>query len=85
MQTPDLTLVQKLAGAIIILMGAIWPLLEAFGWGLTDAQTIAITGAVTAFLAVAVAADAVIRFGRSKIAVAQVEKAPAARPRASSK
>ncbi len=66
MQTPDLTLVQKLGGAIMLLLGAIWPLLEAFGHGLTGQQTIAVTGFVTAFVSVAVIADAVIRNGRSR-------------------
>lgn len=72
MTTPSVTPVQALGAALMALMFATWPVLEAFGHGLTSTQTIAITGFVTAFVAVAVAADAVIRHGRAKVAAAAV-------------
>jgi hypothetical protein len=73
LSTPDITPVQKLGAALMILMGATWPVLEAFDVGLTDAQSVAIGGFVTAFVSVAVAADAIIRNGRSRVAAAKVE------------
>lgn len=81
-QTPDLTLVQKLGGAALLLLGSIFGLLEAFGHPLTNAQTIAISTTVTSFVSVAVVADAVIRNGRSRIAAAKAMPKPPATPRA---
>jgi hypothetical protein len=70
MKTPDVTPIQYLGASALILLGSAYGLLSAFGHPLTGEQTIAITGAATAFTTVAVAADAVIRSGRAKIAAA---------------
>lgn len=81
MSTPDLTTVQKISGAIMVLLAALWPLLEAFDYGLNTTQTVAISGFVTAFVSVAVLADSIIRSGRSRVAAAKVAK-PAPAPKA---
>jgi hypothetical protein len=61
----------------MLLLGSAFGLLEAFGHPLTNAQTVAIGSFVTAFVSVALVADAVIRNGRSRIAAAKaMPKAP---------
>lgn len=71
MATPDVTPIQMLGGGALALLGAIFGVFAAFGHALTGEQTIAISGLVTAFVSVAVVADAVIRNGRSRIAAAK--------------
>lgn len=61
MQTPDVTKVQ-----IIAFVGSLLALLTAFGLPLTEGQEQAIIDLVEKTAPLAIAADAVIRFGRSK-------------------
>lgn len=68
MQTPDVTPIQKLVGAAVMVVGSALTLLAAFGIELTVAQQGAITGFVGTVGTALVIADAVIRHGRSKIA-----------------
>jgi hypothetical protein len=65
--TPDVTPVQKLATAGGSLVAAILVLCNVFGWTTMDAvEGAAIVGVYVAFASVAMAADAVIRHGRSR-------------------
>lgn len=67
LSTPDVTPVQKLAGAGLVLLGAIVTLVNAFGWAEVDAiEGAAITGVYVAGAGFALAADAVIRNGRAR-------------------
>lgn len=65
MQMPDVTLVQKLVAAAAAASTAISTLLAVFGV-ISATQGGAITGAIMALGGVYVAADAVIRNGRSR-------------------
>lgn len=66
MNTPDVTLVQKLVGAVIAVLAALLPVLTAFGVSITTEQITAILGFATALGSAFVIADAVIRNGRSR-------------------
>jgi hypothetical protein len=70
--TPDITPVQKLGAALLAGLFALLALLKAFGVDIDEGQSTAIIGAATAFVAIAVAADAVIRHGRSNVAAAHL-------------
>ena len=67
LQTPDVTAVQKLAAAGLVLLGAIVALVNAFEWADIDSgEAAAITGVYGAFASVVVLADAIIRNGRAR-------------------
>lgn len=67
LQTPDVTAVQKLIGAGLVLLAAILTLVNAFEWATIDTmEAAAITGVYTAFGGVIVVADAIIRNGRAR-------------------
>lgn len=72
MKTPDVTPVQAIGAALMVLLAALWPVLDAFGVGLTTVQVVAVSAFVTQFVAFAVVADAVIRNGRARVAAAAV-------------
>jgi len=65
MNTPNITTAQMVA-----VIGAVFALLAAFGLHVTGAERGAIVNLATVLAPVLVAADAVIRHGRSKIAAA---------------
>lgn len=67
LETPDVTAVQKLSAAGLVLVGSLLALVNAFGWAeIGPAQIAAVSGTYTAFASVAVVADAVIRNGRAR-------------------
>ena len=66
LKTPDVTLMQKLVGAISLLIGAILTTAQSFGADLSGEQITQILGLWTAFAGVLVIADAIIRNGRSR-------------------
>ena len=72
LQTPDVTLVQKLVAAGAGLVGAVLTALAAFGVALDAAQISAILGLYTALGGVFVIADAVIRNGRAKMMATKI-------------
>jgi hypothetical protein len=79
MSKPDVTKVQAFGASALVLLGSGIALASAFGVTLTNTQITAITGFATAFVSVAVAADAYIRNGRAKIEAAKAGKPTAAR------
>lgn len=86
MQTPDITPIQKLVGAVVTVIGSLLTLLTAFGVELTAEQSGAILGFVGALGAAFVIADAVIRNGRARAlanpeSIREMERPPAARIR----
>jgi hypothetical protein len=66
MKTPDVTLMQKLVGAISALVVTGIGAAQAFGADLTVEQGAALLGLWTALGGVLVLADAIIRNGRSR-------------------
>lgn len=67
LQTPDITAIQKLVAAGLVLLGAVLALVNAFDWTTIDAgEATAITGVYTAFGSVLVLADSIIRNGRAR-------------------
>lgn len=64
--TPDITLMQKIVGAVTALIVAVLGLAQAFGWEITATQNGAILSLWTALGGILVIADAVIRNGRSR-------------------
>lgn len=67
LSTPDTTIVQQLAAAGLVLLGAVLTLVNAFGWAEISAeQAAAITGVYVAFSGLMVIADAIIRNGRAR-------------------
>jgi hypothetical protein len=67
METPDVTLIQKLVAAGAALLTAVLTLVAVFDWFTpTAAQLGAITGAYAALGGLALTADAIIRNGRSR-------------------
>lgn len=67
LDTPDVTPIQKLTAAGLVLLGSIMAMVNAFGWSTIDAtEAGAVTGVYVAFTGVLVVADAVIRHGRSR-------------------
>ena len=64
--TPDITLMQKLVGAISVLLVAVLGAVNAFGWDISPEQNGAVVTLWTALASVLVIADAVIRNGRSR-------------------
>jgi hypothetical protein len=79
MSKPDVTKVQAFGASALVLLGSGIALASAFGVTLTNTQITAITGFATAFVSVAVAADAYIRNGRAKIEAAKAMPKPAAK------
>lgn len=67
MEMPDITLVQKLVAAVSTAVGSILTVLLVFGV-VDPIQAGAVGGIITALGGVYVAADAVIRNGRSRVA-----------------
>lgn len=76
METPDVTLVQKLVAAVVAAVPVIGTLLIAFGVNVTPEQLGAVSGAIVALGGIYVIADAVIRNGRSRIVAAQKSDKP---------
>jgi hypothetical protein len=67
LETPDVTSVQKLVAAGLVLLGSLVALVNAFEWADVDAgEAASITGVYAAFGSVIVLADAIIRNGRSR-------------------
>jgi hypothetical protein len=67
LQTPDITLMQKVVGAVSALVVAGIALINAFGWTEIDAtESAALLGLWTALGGVLVLADAIIRNGRAR-------------------
>jgi hypothetical protein len=66
LSTPDITLMQKLVGAITLLITAGIGVAQAFGTNLTVGQSAALLSVWAALGSVLVLADAVIRNGRSR-------------------
>lgn len=66
METPNVTLVQKLVGAALTVASSLITLLVAFGVDITTEQIAAILGSLSAFGSFLVLADAIIRNGRSR-------------------
>lgn len=67
LETPDVTAVQKLSAAGLVLLGAILAMVNAFGWATIDAgEAAAVTGVYSSFAAFALIADAIIRNGRAR-------------------
>ena len=67
LQTPDVTAIQKLVAAGLVLLGAVLALVNEFEWAEIDAgEAAAITGVYAALGSVLVLADAIIRNGRSR-------------------
>jgi hypothetical protein len=84
MTTPSVTPIQALGASALILLGAGIGVAQAFGLDLTNTQITALTGFATAFVSVAVAADAAIRHGRAQIVAAAVtagKPVPKAKPK----
>ena len=67
LETPNVTAVQKLAAAGLVLLGSLLALVNAFEWADIDAgEAAAVSGTYSAFASVVVLADAIIRNGRSR-------------------
>lgn len=67
METPNITTMQKLVGALSALIVAGIACVNAFGWSEIDAtESAALLGLWAALGSVAVLADAIIRNGRSR-------------------
>ena len=66
LSTPDITLMQKLVGAVSALIVAGLAVAQAFGADFTVEQSSAILGLWTALGGILVIADAVIRNGRAR-------------------
>lgn len=75
METPDITLVQKLVAAAATLVGAVMAMLLVFDV-VTAVQAGAVAGIVVPLGGVYLAADAVIRNGRSQIEAARKSERP---------
>lgn len=81
LQTPDITLMQKLVGAISALIVAAIACVNAFGWSEIDLiESSALIGLWTALGAVLVIADAVIRNGRARAFLNQPKGMAASEP-----
>lgn len=76
LSTPDITLMQKLVGAITALVTAGIGVAKAFGADLTVQQSAALLGLWAALGSVLVIADAVIRHGRSRLLAAPIMVLP---------
>jgi hypothetical protein len=68
MQRPDITPAQ-----LVALVGSVLALAVAFGVPISEAQSAAIVDTVQILAPILLAADAVIRHGRSRVAVATEE------------
>lgn len=65
--TPDVTAVQKLVAAGLVLLAAILALVNAFDWAsIETGEAAAITGVYVAFGSFLALADAIIRNGRAR-------------------
>jgi len=64
--TPDITAMQKIVGAVTVVIVAALGAAQAFGWDITPEQNGAVLSLWTALGGVLVIADAVIRNGRSR-------------------
>lgn len=81
-QLPDITPMQKIVGAVTVVLTALLGVVNAFGWyDISGDQAGAILTLWAALGGLGVIADSIIRNGRSKIAAAAIragEKPPGA-------